>query len=145
MTEDAEMVTELGVVVVSRSGLCCVLGFFVSSLSFWLNAGLPYVQRGGKGSRATGGGQWKFDLRAVRAWLEARKAQRDTAAGTSTTAPNTGEESIDEARARRLRAMADLSELARDEARKDLISATDAMAGWRDRIIAARARLLAMP
>src|SRR5688500_16733481 len=93
--------------IVSRAGLIRLLGVHNDTLDRWLKEGLPFVEKGGRGSKATGGGAWRFHVGDIRRWLEERKAQNATA-GTGTKALD-GVETIDEARARRLRAMADLS------------------------------------
>lgn len=90
----------------NRSQLASVFKRNISTIDAWLNKGMPYVEKGGKGS------EWVFDLRGVIKWRE-RHLREELSSQDRVE--------IEEAKRRKIAAEASILEIALQTKRNEMI------------------------
>ena len=117
---------------VSLADLALMLGVGRSTILSWTKQGMPYEQRADRNLALP----WIFDTVQVVRWLEAR---------ASRAAVNDMPTDYVEAKARKLAAEAELTEIRLAKERGDALSAHDVERTWTGLVTNFRAKMLAIP
>jgi phage terminase Nu1 subunit (DNA packaging protein) len=119
----------------NRVDAAAVLGIDVKTLDAWVEQGLPVAVRAGRGRES------QYDVRTVIGWVRARDAdhfERHLAAATQ-------ESAAEQARRRRLAALAKTAEFDLAVKRGRYLPVSDIVRTWTNICAAIRARVLAIP
>lgn len=116
--------------LVNRTELSLIYGKNVSTIDTWIRQGLPYEEKGSKG---TG---WLFDTTKVIAWRE--RQLREEASSTERI-------ELDEAKRRKVAAEAGILEIELQQKRREVISTDEVTQGLAHAYLTVKQRLRTIP